>query len=49
MMAEFLTAFPDLRYTFDQFIAQDDYVVERYTAVGRAALRRITGAFAKQE
>ena len=34
MMAEFLTAFPDVRYTFDQFIAQDDYVVERYTAVG---------------
>jgi steroid delta-isomerase-like uncharacterized protein len=34
MMAEFLTAFPDLRYTFDQFIVQDDYVVERYTAVG---------------
>jgi predicted ester cyclase len=29
MMAEFLTAFPDLRYTFDQFIVQDDY-----TAVG---------------
>jgi predicted ester cyclase len=34
MMTEFLTAFPDLRYTFDQFIVQDDYVVERYTAVG---------------
>jgi steroid delta-isomerase-like uncharacterized protein len=33
-MMEFLTAFPDLRYTFDQFIVQDDYVVERYTAVG---------------
>jgi hypothetical protein len=34
MMTEFLSAFPDLRYTFDQFIVQDDYVVERYTAVG---------------
>jgi hypothetical protein len=34
MMAEFLTAFPDLRYTFDQFIVQDDYVLERYPAVG---------------
>jgi steroid delta-isomerase-like uncharacterized protein len=34
MMADFLTAFPDLRYSFDQFIVQDDYVVERYTAVG---------------
>jgi steroid delta-isomerase-like uncharacterized protein len=34
MMTDFLTAFPDLRYTFDQFIVQDDYVVERYTAVG---------------
>jgi hypothetical protein len=34
MMTEFLTAFPDLRYTFDQFIVQDDYVVERYTARG---------------
>jgi steroid delta-isomerase-like uncharacterized protein len=34
MMADFLTAFPDLRYTFDQFIAKDDYVVERYTASG---------------
>ena len=34
MMADFLTAFPDLRYTFDQFIAKDDYVVERYTANG---------------
>jgi steroid delta-isomerase-like uncharacterized protein len=35
MMADFLTAFPDLRYTFDQFIAKDDYVVERYTASGK--------------
>jgi steroid delta-isomerase-like uncharacterized protein len=34
MMADFLTAFPDLRYTFDQFIVQDDHVVERYTATG---------------
>ncbi len=34
MMADFLTAFPDLYYTFDQFIAKDDYVVERYTASG---------------
>ncbi len=34
MMGDFLTAFPDLRYTFDQFIVQDDYVVERYTAMG---------------
>jgi hypothetical protein len=24
MMGDFLTAFPDLRYTFDQFIVQDD-------------------------
>ena len=34
MMGDFLTAFPDLRYTFDHFIVQDDYVVERYTAMG---------------
>jgi steroid delta-isomerase-like uncharacterized protein len=34
MMTDFLSAFPDLRYSFDQFIVQDDYVVERYTAVG---------------
>jgi steroid delta-isomerase-like uncharacterized protein len=34
MMNDFLSAFPDLRYTFDQFIAKDDYVVERYTASG---------------
>ena len=34
MMQDFLTAFPDLRYTFDHFIAKDDYVVERYTATG---------------
>jgi steroid delta-isomerase-like uncharacterized protein len=34
MMQDFLTAFPDLRYTFDHFIAKDNYVVERYTATG---------------
>jgi hypothetical protein len=34
MMADFLTAFPDRRYSFDQFIVQDDYVVECYTAMG---------------
>lgn len=34
MMSDFLTAFPDLHYTFDQFIAKDNYVVERYTATG---------------
>jgi steroid delta-isomerase-like uncharacterized protein len=34
MMADFLTAFPDLRYSFDQFIVQDDFVVERYSARG---------------
>ena len=34
MMGEFLSAFPDLVYTFDQFIAADDFVVERYTATG---------------
>jgi steroid delta-isomerase-like uncharacterized protein len=34
MMADFLSAFPDLVYTFDQFIAADDFVVERYTATG---------------
>jgi hypothetical protein len=27
MMGDFLNAFPDLRYTFDKFIAKDDYVV----------------------
>jgi predicted ester cyclase len=31
MMGDFLSAFPDLRYTFDKFIAKDDYVV---TATG---------------
>jgi predicted ester cyclase len=34
MMGDFLSAFPDLVYTFDQFIAKDDFVVERYTATG---------------
>jgi predicted ester cyclase len=34
MMGDFLAAFSDLRYTFDLFILQDDYVVERYTATG---------------
>ena len=31
MMGDFLVAFPDLLITFDQFIAKDDFVVERYT------------------
>ena len=34
MMGDFLVAFPDLLITFDQFIAKDDFVVERYTASG---------------
>ncbi len=34
MMGDFLTAFPDLRYTFDHFIVRDNHVVERYTATG---------------
>jgi steroid delta-isomerase-like uncharacterized protein len=34
MMDDFLAAFPDLQYGFDQFIVQDDHVVERYTATG---------------
>ena len=34
MMDDFLAAFPDLRYRFDQFIVRDDSVVERYTATG---------------
>ena len=33
-MGDFLAAFPDLLITFDQFIAKDDFVVERYTASG---------------
>ena len=34
MMDDFLAAFPDLHYTFDLVISEDDYVVERYTATG---------------
>lgn len=34
MMDDFLVAFPDLKYSFDQFIAKGDHVVERYTATG---------------
>lgn len=34
MMGSFLDAFPDLRYEFDLWITQDEYVVERYTATG---------------
>ena len=34
MTGDFLVAFPDLHYTFDLFIVQDAYVVERYTATG---------------
>jgi predicted ester cyclase len=34
MMGDFLDAFPDLHYTFDLVISEDDYVVERYTATG---------------
>lgn len=34
MMAGFLTAFPDLHYRFDDFIVDEDRVVERYTATG---------------
>ncbi len=34
MMGDFLDAFPDLSYQFDFWVAQDDMVVERYTATG---------------
>jgi steroid delta-isomerase-like uncharacterized protein len=34
MMADFPAAFSDLHYTIDFFVAQDDMVVERYTATG---------------
>lgn len=34
MMGDFLTAFPDLRYTYDLWLQQDDNVAERYTASG---------------
>mgnify|MGYP000368435497 CR=1 FL=1 len=37
MMGDFLAAFPDLRYTFDFWVVQDDMVVERYTATGTQA------------
>jgi steroid delta-isomerase-like uncharacterized protein len=34
MMGAFPAAFPDLHYTIDFWVAQDDMVVERYTATG---------------
>lgn len=34
MMGDFLAAFPDLTYSFDLFVAENDLVVERYTATG---------------
>jgi steroid delta-isomerase-like uncharacterized protein len=34
MMNDFLTAFPDLRVSFDKWIVRDDHVVQRYTATG---------------
>jgi predicted ester cyclase len=34
MMSDFPRAFSDLHYDFDLFVAQDDLVVERYTASG---------------
>lgn len=34
MMGDFLTAFPDIHITYDLWLQQDDYVVERYTASG---------------
>ena len=34
MMGDFLASFPDLNYAFDQFVVEDDLVVERYTATG---------------
>lgn len=37
MMDDFLAAFPDLVYGFDDFITEDDMVVERYTATGTQA------------
>jgi hypothetical protein len=42
MMGEFLAAFPDLLITFDQFIAKDDFVVERYRQVERIRDRSAT-------
>jgi predicted ester cyclase len=37
MMDDFLAAFPDLTYTFEDFIVENDKVVERYTASGTQA------------
>ena len=34
MMDDFLTSFPDLKYTIDDLIVENDKVVERYTASG---------------
>jgi steroid delta-isomerase-like uncharacterized protein len=34
MMNDFLSAFPDLRISFDKWIVRDDHVVQRYTATG---------------
>ena len=34
MMSQFPPAFSDLHYTIDFFVAEDDMVVERYTATG---------------
>lgn len=34
MMSQFPPAFSDLHYTIDFFVAEDDLVVERYTATG---------------
>lgn len=34
MMGDFLTAFPDLTYSFDFFVVENDMVVQRYTATG---------------
>jgi steroid delta-isomerase-like uncharacterized protein len=34
MMDDFLTSFPDLEYTIDDLIVENDKVVERYTASG---------------
>jgi predicted ester cyclase len=34
MMNDFLAAFPDIQITYDLWLQQDDYVIERYTASG---------------
>jgi predicted ester cyclase len=34
MMGDFLAAFPDLTYSFDFFVTENDLVVQRYTATG---------------